>query len=131
MEEYLYTKGLWSKWIYTDASPSIHVVSLPIPASLTTSMHICALDYHYKVFVTLEPLILVKSVENTAPAMLLEVSTGGGGGGRFFPKSLLRGVTISATRVRGKLRYGHVQNVSRVSESKPPVFPKKHKKTKI
>ena len=80
MEEYLYTKGLWSKWIYTDASPSIHVVSLPIPASLTTSMHICALDYHYNVFVTLETLILVKSVENTAPAMLLEVSTGGGGG---------------------------------------------------
>jgi len=79
VEEYLYTKGLWSKWIYTDASPSIHVVSLPIPASLTTSMHICALDYHYNVFVTLGPLILVKSVENTAPAMLLEVSTGEGG----------------------------------------------------
>ena len=94
-------------------------------------MHICALDYHYKVFVTLEPFILVKSVENTAPAMLLEVSTGGGGGGRFFPKSLLRGVTISATRVRGKLRYIHVQSVSRVSESKPPVFPKKPQKPKI
>ena len=76
MEEYLFTEGLWSKWIYTDAS--IHVVSLPIPASLTTSMHICALDYHYNNFVTLELLILVKSVENTAPAMLLEVSTGGG-----------------------------------------------------
>ena len=85
MEEYLYTKGLWSKWTYTDASPSIHVVSLPIPASLTTSMHIiCALDYHYHVFVTLEPFILVKSVENTAPAMLLEVSTGGRGEGDSF-----------------------------------------------
>ena len=58
-------------------------------------------DYLYYVFGTLEIFILVKSVENTAPAMLLEPPRVEGGG-RVFPKSLLRQVPIFATRVRGK-----------------------------
>ena len=37
-------------------------------------------DYHYFVFGTLEPLILVKSLENDAPAMLLEPPRVEGGG---------------------------------------------------
>ena len=60
-------------------------------------------DCHYYVFGTLEVVILVKSVENIGPAVLLEPPRVEGGAKFFANRSCVKSQFSRLTGVRGKL----------------------------